>query len=242
MTSRIVMGIGVCMIIASTSRPGSSRAEGVGAHRVTKENLDLPASAGAAIEEVCPLGSVEVADRRFEGDAFIFVVDSSRLVRGIADLEVVQFHLIRAIERLSDGVNLAIIAFDTKVIRYPARGLPVVATESTRDEARRWVRELEAADPICPRAALEEALDLARRLGGRSTMIFYVALDGVLCPGEEEAEYYAETLAAVHQRNAAGVPIHAIGVGAPNSREWNRFLVRLATESGGEYVPICYAR
>lgn len=137
---------------------------------------------------------------------FVFVMDTSGSMAGVK-MEQARKALSYCIDRLGAKDRFAVLNFATVVGQF-RHGL-ADADASTREEARRWVRELTPTGGTAIDPALKAALDLRPKDEGRPfTVVFFT--DGMPTVGEANPE---RILKGVTQRYTSHTRLFTFGVG-----------------------------
>ena len=179
----------------------------------------------------CPL---EFAGIPLEGDGFYFVVDRSGSMQDSGELGLAKREIIRTIQALPRTAEFGIVFADGNPLRFPASGIPTLASEEHKSAATTWIGGIPGGFDGCVQQGLLVALDFADRAREEGGTIFYVGDGGGTCPGPDERTYLQQTLEIVDERNVRDVTIHAIPV-LEIGRLNEEFLRELAARNNGIY-------
>lgn len=193
--------------------------------------LDLPSGGpGETSEDEAAPHTIVFYGQTYEGDAFIWCLDKSGSMVG-ERLEILKQEVTSAIQSLSVGAELGLVAFSSNVVTWQQS--PVFATPETKLSALAWVNTLVADGPTCITAGATRAVDLARD-STRSHRSMMVVSDGIpYCNGQIQTELALEEITAA---NAGLLPIHTLFIGVDNGGQ--SFMQDLAALNEGTFTQV----
>lgn len=112
--------------------------------------------------------------RVLEADAVFFVIAGSASMRDSGELQVARRELTRVLRTLPDGVEFAIILFDSRIRSFPQGEQPARAPDDIT-EAVKFVGATPGGSGSCLRAALQAALNFARASSAERRMLVLVS-------------------------------------------------------------------
>ncbi|MBI4603269.1 MAG: hypothetical protein HY721_15050, partial [Planctomycetes bacterium] len=179
----------------------------------------------------CP-GAVE--ELLGTAEAVVFIIDRSGTMQDQGELAVAKREALDAACAFREDGELGVVFFDKGMLRFPAAGPPLAASDDFKAEVVRFVASVAGGSGSCPQIGLVAALEMLGLSAKKDRAIVYLSDGTATCPGSsDEAAYIRHVLEVVQQLNADGLPIHAVGIGrlAPL---YQKFLEDLAAQTGGK--------
>ena len=194
-----------------------------------------PTEDALGCDQACPPASVYFG-KEFRADGLIVVIDHGGAMEDSGELVRAKAETSRWIERLTVGVEFALIFFRAEVIAFPTTGTPAESTDEMTASAADFMRNAPRSGGNCVLPALLVALEFARKMRGRNPAVLYVSDGGGTCEGADEVPYLAEVLETVTTANAGIARIHTFQPGTISTLMGRRFLEQLAIRNGGTHT------
>ena len=193
--------------------------------------LDLPAGGGKFIddeEEELP-DVIQFYGHEFEGDAFIWVLDTSTSMILDGRIELLKSEFIGAVSSLSSDSEFGAVAFNTHL--RPFDGHCSRATAARKLAATSWVNHLSPSGGTCMATALVHGMEMARETC-KTTRRLIVVGDGVPSCGAQIDP--SVSLSHVTCANWDHIPIDAVFIG--EGEAGFDFFQELTESNGGKLV------
>jgi hypothetical protein len=178
------------------------------------------------------------------GSGGVFVVlDRSANMQGNGEFDVAKRETVRLLSELEPeaATPFGVVASDKTTVAFPPSLVPATSDDSAAvTGAIGFAASLTGGTAeSCPDGALLAALELVEASCTAENVIFYAGAGGGNCGGVVEAVYLDATLNLVAQRNTKHAVIHTIALGSGTFTDVReRFLRRLAEQSGGSFIKI----
>ena len=206
-----------------------------------KSNLDLPFDAGFIggendREEEENVEIVQFFGQQLEGNAFVYVIDSSWSMTRHGHLRVAKREVIKNIQDFTQETEFAVIFFNLQIETFPGSTKPARATTAEIGSARSFLTGVQAAGGNCIQEAFARAIQFANRANSNRKVIVYLGDGGGQCRGTgmNEEQYLAATLSTVKQSNVSKAQVNVVDIGAVKDSRL-MFLKALASANGGTY-------
>ncbi len=190
--------------------------------------LDLPSGGRGDDEEEDAPETITFYGTNYEGDAFVWCLDTSDSMNTGGKLGILKANVNEAIGDLSDSSEFGIVHYNNNHTRW--QPVPRPATAAYKGLAQSYVNTLAAEGQTCTGPAGIDALALLRMSDNEYRRMILVS-DGVpICGGVNTA---SDALADITGANTSRDPIDTVYIG--NDAGGQAFMQQLAAQNNGTF-------